>query len=231
MSPRSSRPEARALLNSRFRQHGGDACMKILIMAQGCQHRLDGVLDFPKHFLDIQGEPLIGRTLRLLRHHAIDDITVIAPATGAWEDLCARHGVRLVTQPDPGRCILDGIHNITDQWNHTGRTIILMGDVVYSRAALQIILADSRPIGFAGRPTASRITLCPHAELFAVGLEPTAYDRILGCLEDTDFRQEEVFPGKFGLLWGLYFQLAGARQVRPDLFSTIDDYTDDIDDP
>src|SRR5262245_14331375 len=204
--------------------------MKILVMAQGQQRRLDGVLSFPKHFVDILGEPLIARTLRLLRQHAPDDITVIAPSTSAWEELCARHRARLYTQPDPGICILDGIHNTRGLWDPSERTVILLGDVVYSRAALRTILADSRPIGFAGRPTGSRITLCPHGELFGLGFEPIARDRITGWLDDAMFRHHETYPERIGLLWGLYHQLAGGRRVRPDLFSTIDDYTDDIDD-
>ena len=49
--------------------------MKYIIMCGG-RYR---VWETPKHFLEIKGEPIVARTIRLLRECGVDDIMEIIP--------------------------------------------------------------------------------------------------------------------------------------------------------
>jgi hypothetical protein len=116
---------------------------QILIMCQGSQSRLPD-LDRPKQLLEVAGEPLLVRTHRLVR-----ELCPGAAITTIGRAALERASDVLVTLPDPGNCIVDGIEQTRWCWGRD-RTVVLLGDVAFSRAALAGIFADERQFFFAG---------------------------------------------------------------------------------
>lgn len=180
--------------------------MTVIILAQGAQERFPH--RYPKQFVDVLGEPLIARTLRAVRDEVPGaDVIVVAAAEPAWQKMCADFGAELVTLEAPGRTVLDGLWQTRPYWAETTR--FLLGDVVFSRAAMTAALKTEVPLYFVGRHGQNRITKCPWGELFALG---TTGDVLAGLHAS-------------GKLWRLWASLRERAE-----FYEIDDYTDDVDD-
>lgn len=197
-------------------------------MAQGEQRRLAN-LGYPKQLVEVNGEPNLDRTLRLVRSSSPDVVVLIVgrSALGA-----GRPG--LVTLADPGHCILDGIAQTADLWGE-GRVVILLGDVVFSRAALRAIFDDDRPFFFAGTKVISESM----GELFGVSFAPDRHERMRHLLETVpcrfgaNGRPMRYAAGQQGghlrrLLW---HSQNGDRRPQQRRYLEIDDWTDDIDEP
>jgi hypothetical protein len=178
-------------------------------MAQGEATRLPG-----KHFVPINGEPLLQRTLRLCRKLTKSPIVVVGWNTAPFAQLAAD----LHVQPNPGQGLLDGIWNTRSLW--TDYTTYLLGDVVFSRAALTRCL-DPKKFTFFGRQGASRYTGCPYGEIFGMGLGRKGQKIVAEIIADPEIRKHRA-----GRLWGLWGRVDTIAKWRE-----IDDWTDDIDLP
>lgn len=178
-------------------------------MAQGAATRFPG-----KHFVDINGEPLLQRTLRLCRELTSSELVVVGWNTSAFQHL----EVPLHTLPTPGQGLLDGIWGTRNLWNNY--TTILLGDVVFSRTALQQCL-EPRKFAFFGRPGPSTYTACPWGEIFALSMGKRAQELVTTTIRDPGIRQK-----RDGRLWGLW-DLLGSQAK----WISIEDWTDDVDTP
>jgi hypothetical protein len=209
-------------------------------MAQGEQRRLRE-LGFPKQLLLVNREPIIHRMQRLVTElgdigpEAIDIIGRVDMTRATW-------GARscLITLPDPGFCVLDGIAQTTFRWK-SDRILILLGDVVFSKAALQAILADKRPVFFAGTSDIS----ASQGEIFAFSFVQKQRGWVEDLLATCPCRvngagRRIVYPHRRGgHLRRLLFWAQKSRGLRPppkqqwcdDLYLPIDDWTNDIDKP
>ena len=195
--------------------HSGDHA--VIVMAQGRQERLPE-LPIPKQLVPIAGAPLLERTIAQVRASSPQyHLTVIAPVTMPWLRFCQRLAIDQVPLQNPGETLLAGIAQTASLWRTT--TTILLGDVVFSRAALQLALEESA-LRFVGRLGPNSITGCPWGELFSV-----TFDRSLWG----DLRLAMPSQGK---LWTLCYHYAG-KPPRAPSFVAIDpnDYSDDIDTP
>jgi hypothetical protein len=215
-------------------------------MCQGSQSRLPD-LGIPKQMVRVNGEPNIRRTHRLIGELA--DVRSIT--TVGWPRL-ARAVDSLVTIPDPGQCILDGIDQTRFLWS-SGRVVVLLGDVVFSRAALAGIFSDERDLFFAGTSDLSTAG----GEVFgfaASGLR--AREEAVGALVSCPCRSVRYGGSQGGHLRRLLWWIQQCRGLRPlsnhqsvvgpdadqldfdhemtwceELYLGIDDWTDDIDTP
>lgn len=158
--------------------------LQIQIMCQGEQRRL-AHLGHPKHLLKVNGETILGRTLRLLRelgapHPVIvgpselaDEAKADAAARGLFVDVFDTTTGKMASQPytnhcwasRPGICILDGLAQAATSLGRSDRrTLTLMGDVIFTRATLAAILGDERPLVFSG----TTVLTSSQGELFSV---------------------------------------------------------------
>ena len=208
--------------------------MQIFVMAQGRQERLPS-LKHSKHLLEVNGEPIIVRTLRLLREFSDGlDVTVIG-----HQDVLQRFDVmknirRGLTLKNPGFCILDGLYETLSSCPPSDdRVIFLLGDVVFSRDALQKILANRDLYSFAGTNDLSK----SKGELFAFGYNTQAQKDVELALSTTPCRKVPVGKNQPGHLRNLLVQIAGKEFAfskdgappRSIMFLPIDDWTADID--
>lgn len=223
--------------------------MNILILCQGQQRRLPD-LKHPKHLLEVGGEPIVMRTLRMLGGLGVTRAAVYHHPGG--EDLADAVHMRNrpfeATHPppysysmslrDPGSCIVDGILGAVHL--QEGRHVVLLGDVVWSWAALEKVLADKRPIVFAGTPVLS----ASEGEVFALAFDdPQEVGNLCTtCPCRVDGSRVRSFMNQQGghlrrLLWWTQEVkrlrvTARARQTwHPDVYLPIEDWTNDVDTP
>ena len=194
--------------------------MKTIIMAQGCQRRLKHVLDHPKQLLKVGDETILSRTIRLVwePHYGNPDVAVIG-----WPELLDTvFGVaELHTFNEPGNCILEGIAGCRLLFDKE-RTVILLGDVVYSRAAIEAIYADERPVFAAGSSDLTSSTGELYAFSFTREWEANVV-RLLHTRSCFGTLHKKYQPGH---LRELYRAL---KSYYGESYLTIDDYTTDID--
>jgi hypothetical protein len=225
----------------------GSTTMKILLMCQGQQRRLAKEIDHAKHLLSIGDEPILRRTLRLLHELGVGDhATVIGRRELAEAMLGWPMSTSWTNLTDPGMCIVDGILEALrlNEDPQTGiypeRTLILLGDVVWSRTSLAAFLADQRPVVFAGQSVVSP----SQGEVFALGFDdPQAMKNLCEtCPCRVDGKRQRVFKEQRGghlrrLMW--HYQDMHRLRVHPSLRRTwnesiylpVDDWTNDIDTP
>jgi hypothetical protein len=185
------------------------ARQRVLVMAQGAATRFPG-----KHFVSINGEPLLQRTLRLCRELTSSEVVVVGWNTDPFVKL----QTKLHTLPTPGHGLLDGIWGTRRLWHDY--TTLLLGDVVFSRAALRQCL-EPKKFAFFGRTGPSAYTSCPWGEIFALSMGTRAQELVAKTITNADIRQQ-----RDGRLWGLW-DLIGSHAK----WFSIDDWTDDVDTP
>lgn len=110
--------------------------MRILILCAGDQTRWDNFQGVPKHLVELCGEPILHRTVRLLNDFVPDaDIRVVVknPKDSAYK-ITRRAGAK----PFDGEAgkFLSSMH----LWDTKEPTVILFGDVYWSPAALQTLV-------------------------------------------------------------------------------------------
>ena len=123
---------------------------------------------------------------------------------------------------DPGKSLLDGIAQTQESWPANARTIIALGDVIFSAAAVKTIVTDDSPLALYGRRGPNAVTEKPHGEVFAVAFWAGEQPAFLQFVNETG-----SWTGR--RLWDLEQSIAQARGVCP--FVSITDFTDDIDTP
>lgn len=225
--------------------------MNIFLMCQGQQRRL-AKLDQPKHLLEVGGEAILKRTTRLLfyfdqfeRAHGRETrLTVVGPrelVSAVGHASHAAIGAGVLHDRQPGACIVDGILATSRLWDYegAGRTLILLGDVVWSKAGLGKFLADTRPVVFAGQSVLSP----SQGEVFALGFDnPQAMKNLCStCPCRVDGNRLRAFKHQVGghlrrLLWHYQdlhqLRIPATRQSwHPSVYLPIDDWTNDIDTP
>lgn len=125
--------------------------MKYIIMAAGAGTRWNNYLGVPKHLIEINGEPLLARTARLLKENNITDYVITCS-----DPRYAQYGPT-IPQTDHD-CEIDRFEeSVID-----GPVCYLYGDVYYSEDAMKTIINESNGnILFFGS----------HQEIFAIKVE------------------------------------------------------------
>jgi hypothetical protein len=187
--------------------------MNVVIMAAGRSKRWHAAT--AKHMALVDGEPVLYRTVRLLRRRGLEPV-VTARQSGQWP-LFNEH------VSSPNDCEIDRVYGA----RQFAPAVFLYGDCCYTEGALEEILADQHDWQFFGRRGASRVK--SHGEIFAI----KANDYVIGHAEQ--LRHRCVGNPRLRCLgWDLYGRCAsmGAHwsfQRARRNFTQIDDGTDDFD--
>ena len=200
---------------------------RVFILADGKGTRWNNHLGIPKHLVEVAGEPLLARTVRLLKERGEHDIiisshneeyTAFAPTTGYRNNHFEIDKI-FCTQPD---------------WEVTRTNIFLLGDVFYTEEAIDKIFSEqTETITFFGREKGSELTGGRYGELFAVKVLPggTSILEYACKLVKWQFVNGIISRCK---LWELY-RLTRATDLTAHVikggFVSIDDWTEDIDSP
>jgi hypothetical protein len=177
------------------------------------------------------GETIFHRTIRMLVEAGIEleEIMVVGPRE-LWKQRLAERvfkGVEPGGEPGP---LLDGIKTIFPLWE-TDRTTVLLGDVVFSYKALNLILDTQEPVAFIGRPGQNPVVGKTAAELFGFSVSREMYSSVYDhCVRMTARGAVINYPPK---LWALYRLMCGFEHDEYKYENKIlidpQDYTDDLD--
>ena len=199
--------------------------MKYIIMAGGKYSRWKT----PRQLLKIHGEPIIARTIRLLREDGVDDICI-----SANDDRFAKYAPLLKHENSME------VHGeaVTGAWVDAfyptnEPACYLFGDVVFSQNAIHIIVTASTNdvMFFASTPPFSPLYVKEWAEPFAFKVENQRRFR-----EAIDFVRDHIGTPLFRrhpIAWELWQVLTGREPllVNYDMVTPINDFTCDIDTP
>lgn len=120
--------------------------------------------------------------------------------------------------PEKDRWMVETILNTKELWSD--RTIILLGDVIYSDEAMARILACERPVAMFGS----------FLKEFALSFSAEAQFAVEAALT---VALVDALNGGRGKLWEVYRLLCGfdlrETKFEDKIFHLIDDYTDDLD--
>jgi len=206
--------------------------MEVLILAAGDQTRwqIDNVIPTPKQLVDIAGQPLLERTINMLDREGFSDPILVTHRP----DFVALPWVRRTFDPAGRRWTLETLYSTRHLWGQ--RTVVLLGDVVYSPEALAKILAYREPIAFFGRRELRGRIVGRHYEIFALSFDLGNRGIIVSTLEkliallDAGILPANARRGKLRMFYENWIGVPmGSFEHDQYLFYPIEDWTDDID--
>jgi choline kinase len=111
--------------------------MRAVIIAAGEATRWGNYLNTPKHLIEIDGEPILHRTVRLLRLNGVTDIFVVSKDDPRYLIEGANQYIAKLNYENNADA--DKFLSSKNLWNTQGRTLVLYGDVYFTYAAMQTI--------------------------------------------------------------------------------------------
>lgn len=209
--------------------------MRILIVSAGEGSRWCNYLGVPKHLAPVDGEPILYRTVRLLKQfNTISEIYIIGPNDSRYK----LEGTKLYT-PNINSLNYDADKFLSSEelWSNTDRTVILFGDVFFTEQALDTIINCNLKSWLAfGRFNGSAITGSKYGEIFGHSFYPDDIkqhkESLLHAIELVKQRKAKKGNG-----WEHYRIMQGATDSEVRLhkrysqFIEIDDWTEDFDFP
>lgn len=188
----------------------------------------------PKHLSMIHGEPLVARTIRLLKENGIKNKDI---AISSNNPIFQQFGVTRVVHKNPYHLPNDGTHAKTpwlDAFYKTDKPVCyIFGDVVFSPEAIKKIVetkTDSIEF-FASAPPFAPNYCKKWAEPFAYKVVDT--ERFFKAIEETkEWEKKGVFYRQ-PVSWELWQVIKGTKlgRVVYNNYTVINDYTCDIDEP
>lgn len=198
--------------------------MKYIIMCGGTYKKWET----PRHMLPINGEPIAGRTIRLLAENGIEDIA-ISSDNPAFE----RFGVPVLKHDN--RYVGYGSRNNgrwTDAFYPTEEpTCYLFGDVVYSPEAIKTIIENETDDieFFASSPPFSPEYIKPWAEPFALKVVDT--EHLKRAIRTTKQYADMGLFDRPPIMWELWqvIKQTPLNHIDYGNYIAINDYTCDVD--
>jgi choline kinase len=196
--------------------------VRVLILCGGPSSPFDGPGSSPKHLIQVEGEQILRRTVRLVRQYT-PDVHVIRPKGDARYEMAGAQAHDEFLK-HPMETVKHMFWPSRHVWAPNERTILLLGDVWFSEDAIRTIMQERREWCVFGRAGASTVTGCEYGEIWAFAFDCTFQDRLdLGIVSIAKTRS--WYGG--GVLTG--WEVHDALGARP--FVEIDDYTEDFDSP
>lgn len=209
--------------------------MRVVILCAGEATRWGGHLGVAKHLVPVNGEPILHRTVRLLRELQPGVEVYIAARP---EDLAAYAVPGAVTfEADLDCCRFDADKFLSSReyWARECDTVLLYGDCFFSEDALRVILGTSvDDWSLFARFSGSELTGSQWPEIFAFriargfqGAFEQAGEQLIALYRSRQLRR---IGG-----WEFYAQLTGRDVSCPAVFAgnavVINDWTEDFDTP
>lgn len=201
--------------------------MKYIIMCGGTYQQWTT----PRQLIKINGEPVVARTIRLLRECGITDIA-ISSNNAAFESF----GVPVLHHQNTYNAV--GYNNFTGFWCEafypTDEPVCyIFGDVVFTKNAIQTIVETKTDdiMFFASAPPFAPEYRKPYAEPFA--LKVADQDHLHRAIEDVKRYDSEGRFYRKPIAWELWQVITGGELNHIDFASyvAINDSTCDIDNP
>lgn len=199
--------------------------MKYIIMCGGTYENWET----PRQLLSINGEPIVARTIRLLKEHGIEDIA-ISSDNPAFEQF----GVPVLKHNNS--MVVSKTLNVSGYWVDAfyptdEPTCYIFGDVVFSPEAIRTIVdTETDDIEFfASAPPFAREYSKPWAEPFALKVVNT--DHLKHAINCTKQLADQGLFTRKPIMWELWqvIQAAPLNHIDYRSYRVINDYTCDVD--
>jgi hypothetical protein len=182
------------------------------------------------HVMVENGEPIINRTARQVKHHG-SNLYIISNLLKVAEIKTKK------PQNNPNWNEANKMFSSMPYWNQDGRTIILFGDTYFTDEAMNKIMGHDQP-GFYifGRPFGSQFTGKPYGEIYAMSFYPENKDQLLFALERASRLEQRGVIEKANV-WAVYRAMLKLpddlmnEHIVGSKFVNIDDWTEDFDYP
>ena len=201
--------------------------MRYIIMCGGIYQQWEE----PRQMIEIKGEPIVARTIRLLRENGVEDIA-ISSNNSEFEQF----GVPVLQHANSYNAI--GYNHFRGYWCDAfyptdEPTCYIFGDVVFSPEAIKTIVeTETDDIEFfASSPPFAPEYPKEWAEPFA--LKVTDTDHLKQAIREVKRLDAEERFGRKPIMWELWQVIKGTRLNWIDFknYTAINDYTCDIDYP
>jgi len=209
--------------------------MKAIIIAAGEATRWGNYLNTPKHLIEIDGEPLLHRTVRLLKANGVSQVYVVSKDDERYQIPGATQYIAQLNYKQNADA--DKFLSSKALWNRNGRTIVLYGDVYFTEAAIKTIIGyQEKSWTLFCRKRASKLTGTPWGECFAQSFYPEDIPKHEAALHRVAKLYKDKIIDRCGG-WEHYRAMVGFpdNKIRSKLFNghcvEIDDLTDDFDYP
>lgn len=144
--------------------------MRAIIIAAGNGTRWSNYLGIPKHLIQINHEPILHRTVRLLQKNGVHDIHVVGPRDDRYHVQGSQLYVPMRKQKNYDA---DKFLSSQSLWHPSERTVVFYGDVFFTEEAVQtIVISDIQDWTLFCRSKASKITGGRYKECFAQSFYP-----------------------------------------------------------
>lgn len=199
--------------------------MKYIIMCGGTYKKWET----PRQLLPINGEPIVARTIRLLRESGIEDIAI-----SSNDPIFEQLGVPVLKHNNS--MVVSKTLNVSGYWVDafypTDEPVCyLFGDVVYSPEAIKTIVeTDTDDIEFfASSPPFSPEYIKPWAEPFALKVVNTDHLKHAVCITK-QYADMGLFK-RHPIMWELWqvIQTTPLNHIDYGNYTAINDYTCDVD--
>lgn len=201
--------------------------MKYIIMCGGDYKFWDA----PRQLTKINGEPIVARTIRLLRENGVSDIAI-----SSNNSVFEQFGVPVLRHDNRYEAKKIGVNNNNwvDAFYPTDfPTCYIFGDVVFSPEAIKTIVeTETDDIQFfASAPPFNDSYLKPWAEPFALKVVNT--DHLKHSINLTKLYAERGLFKRNPIMWELWqvIQVTPLNCINYHNYVAINDYTCDIDSP
>lgn len=200
--------------------------MKYIIMCGGTYHKWA----VPRQQIRIRGEPLVARTIRLLKECGVEDIAI-----SSNDDSFAMYGVPVLKHKNEYETRRN---NITGYWCDAfyptdEPTCYIFGDVLFSEMAIQMIVGiETDDIEFfASAPPFAREYIKQWAEPFA--LKVVDQEHLKRSIEQVKRLDRKGMFHRKPIMWELWSVIreTDINKIDYSSYIAINDYTCDIDDP
>lgn len=208
-----------------------------IIICAGEASRWGNYLNTPKHLIEIEGERLLDRTVRLLKERGIKEIYIVVKSIKP--EYAVKGAAQVVADLNPQENVdADKFLSSKAFWNQKGRTLVFYGDCYFTDEAMDTIVNfESDEWTLFCRPNASEITGTPWGECFAQSFYPKDIERHEAMLHYVAHLFKQGIISRCGG-WEHYRAMTGRtdKAVRsPHKMTTnyveINDWTDDFDYP
>jgi hypothetical protein len=195
--------------------------MTTVIMAAGSAERWGNHLGVPKQLVEIDGEPILRRTISLASRYC-SEVVLTVPQIGFFGAVPCEQVV------GSGANELDKFLNARHLFDHAEQVVFLWGDCYFTEAAMQTIYGDANGRRFFGRAQGNAVK--EWGELFALKADRFVLDMAEKLLDIQCVMQD----GERYASWELY-RICHGYPLREhfvgDGFTEIADETDDFDYP
>jgi len=203
-----------------------------IILCGGEGRRWNNYLGVKKHFIEIEGEKLLDRTIHLINKYKKGPVDIFV----VGNDNCSIEGTKsFVPKNNPYNAGADKYLNSEELWSRHGRTIVFLGDVWFSENCMKSIMdyKEKQWIAF-GRKGRSKTTGHQYPEIFAQSFFPQDLELHESCIHKIikAYHEKKI---RRCIGWEHYRCMIGLeptnKHIVDEKFFNVDDFTDDFDYP